>query len=243
MPLKLTNLNIASTTLTLNAAERAALVERFPDLPRKLVEILLQSYVRRDRLNVSANDLELLDERLSAPLGRSATHETRLLLKGIHEQVADELILMNSRTSPVAIDNASHKLYLTSERNAAPPTLEDAIELLSKLRALPLRLRNFKLAPAEKRILRRLELPDETRIRVNSATPTLNLADILIILSRRFDFDRVTQSAIVEELLSLRDRILDNLAQASRRTVEINRQRSLKTQQEWRRKSSSQDDK
>jgi hypothetical protein len=35
---------------------------------------------------------------------------------------------------------------------------------------------------------------------------------------------------------------LDNLAQASRRTVEINRQRSLKTQQEWRRKSSSQDD-
>lgn len=238
---KNTKLDAATVMLTMNLAERTALVERVAELPRELAASLRQSFVRRDKIQVSASDLELLDERLSSPQGRSVPQGIRSLLKGIHERVIDELNLLNAKTSSVAIDNASHTLYLSSTRSHAVPTLRDAEQLLSKLRALPLRLRGFKLTTKDRRLLRQCGLPSETMARVNSLLPALNLADVLVILAKRYEMDRSAQATIVADLLDFRRRILEYLDQESRRTVEIHRQRSLKTQQEWRRKSTNPD--
>ncbi|MDB5391541.1 MAG: hypothetical protein JWM11_7187 [Planctomycetaceae bacterium] len=241
MPSTHTNLDATTVVLTLTVAERTALVDRVSDLPRPLLDLLQQKFVRRDRIRVSPHDLELLDEQLSRPLGRSVPLETRQLLKNVHEQVVDELNLLNARTSSVAIDNAAHTLFLKCAKNKTEPTLQAADELLSKLRALPLRLRGFKPTASEKRLLRRFDLPVETLSRVNSANPSLNLSDVLVILSVRYRLDRLTQAVMIAELLDLRRRIMEYLDQESRRTIEINRKRSLKTQQEWRRKSTNQD--
>lgn len=233
------DLDAATVTLTLNAVERATLVEHVVGLPRRLAETLRQVSIKRDRIQVGPNDLEFLDAWLSLPRGRSVKKEARRVLQGIHDQIAEELNLLNSRTSSVAVDNASHTLYKASLRSRTSATINDAHQILIKLRALPLRLRGFKLTAKDKRLLRGIRLPVETLARINAEKPSLNLADVLLIFAKRYEFDRITQAAVLTNIMELRSRILDFLDQESRRTIEINRSRSLKWQQTVRRTSSN----
>jgi hypothetical protein len=100
-----------------------------------------------------------------------------------------------------------------------------------------MRLLGFKLTTKDKRLLRGMRLPVETLARINAEKPTLNLADVLLIFAKRYEFDRSTQAAALTNVMELRSRILDYLDQESRRTIEINRSRSLKWQQTVRRNS------
>lgn len=233
-----TNLDITSINLILSAEERNCLLKQIPDLPSTLVAKLSQPYIRLDRVSVSVSDLEVLEESLNAPFGRSISRESRVALRQIHEQVVEELILLNAKTSSVAVDNGAHALFKSRSRGSSEISYQEALHQLAKLRALPLRLREFKLSAKERRLLQSCPLAHETLQRIHDSSSGINLADVLLIFAARYSFDRGTAEELVHDLLELRKRILDYLDQLSRRTVEINRERTLRSPRQRRLRAS-----
>jgi hypothetical protein len=233
-----TNLHQAIVPLTLTLTERSAILNSIPDLPRELAEVLNQPSIRRDRVRISPQNLEFLDWQLSQLTGRSVSKAVRTTLKPVIDQIADEMNLLNSKTSSVAIDNAAHSLFKASLKSKTPVTYSDAEDRVWKLRAWPIRLRGFPITNKDKRLCLRCDLPSTTLDRVTATLPYLNLADVLVIFATRYRFDPVTQAGLIEGLMDFRGRVLAYIDAAARRTVQINRERTLRNQQLYRRTAS-----